>query len=71
VFNLKELEKLGGKAGIGTLFRKNFEMLVPQTVKDVLESLISDNLVESDKIGAGNFYWSLPSKAYQNVPKIS
>jgi len=56
VFNLKELEKLGGKAGI-----------VPQTVKEVLESLISDNLVESDKIGSGNFYWSLPSKAYQNL----
>ena len=28
---------------------------------------MSDNLVESDKIGAGNFFWSLPSKAYQNV----
>lgn len=40
---------------------------VPQTVKDVLEALMSDNLVEGDKIGAGNFYWSLPSKAYQNV----
>lgn len=41
--------------------------IVPQTVKEVLESLVNDNLVEGDKVGAGNFFWSLPSKAYQNV----
>ena len=29
--------------------------------------LISDNLVDSDKIGAANFYWSLPSKTYQTL----
>jgi len=56
VFNLKELEKLGAKAGI-----------VLQTVKDVLDSLVCDNLVESDKIGAGNFFWSLPSKQFQTL----
>jgi len=56
VLNLKELEKYGPKAGI-----------VLQTVKEVLESLLSDDLVETDKIGAANFYWSLPSKAFQNL----
>mmetsp|Transcript_75932 Transcript_75932/g.88300 ORF Transcript_75932/g.88300 Transcript_75932/m.88300 type:complete len:205 (-) Transcript_75932:180-794(-) len=56
VFNLKELEKHGSKAGI-----------VLQTVKEVLEALMSDNLVESDKIGSANFFWSLPSRAYQSL----
>lgn len=41
-----------------------------QTVKDVLDSLLADNLVLSDKIGAANFFWSLPSQAAQTV-KIS
>ncbi len=43
--------------------------IVLQTVKDVLDSLVCDNLVESDKIGAGNFFWSLPSKQFQTVIK--
>lgn len=39
--------------------------IVPQSVKDVLEILISDEKVDMDKIGSGNFYWSFPSKAIQ------
>ena len=35
VYNLKELEKLGGKAGI-----------VVQTVKDVVQSLVDDGIIE-------------------------
>jgi hypothetical protein len=31
-------------------------------VKEVLESLVNDDLVETDKIGSANFFWSLPSK---------
>ncbi len=53
-FHLKDIEKLGTKKGI-----------IFQSIKDVLDSLVSDNLVESDKIGSSNFYWSLPSKIYQ------
>eukprot|EP01017_Pseudomicrothorax_dubius_P047701 TRINITY_DN8598_c0_g1_i1.p2 TRINITY_DN8598_c0_g1~~TRINITY_DN8598_c0_g1_i1.p2 ORF type:complete len:205 (+),score=66.61 TRINITY_DN8598_c0_g1_i1:122-736(+) len=56
VLNLKELEKYGSKAGI-----------VLQTVKEVLDSLVGDSLVEGDKIGAANFFWSLPSKTYQTI----
>ena len=41
-------------------------MLVPQTVKEVNQSLVDDNLVETDKIGSGAFFWSLPSQV-QNV----
>ena len=50
-FNLKEIEKLGSKAGV-----------VEQTIKDVNQTLLDDNLVQSDKIGSANFYWSFPSK---------
>jgi hypothetical protein len=48
--NLKEIEKLGPRAGV-----------IPQAVKEVNQSLIDDNLVESDKIGIGAFFWALPS----------
>ena len=54
VLNLKEVEKFGAKKGI-TL----------QTVKDVNQSLIDDNLVETDKIGIGCYFWALPSKGFQ------
>ncbi len=50
VFNFKELEKLAPKKGI-----------VLQTVKEVLDALLADNLVETDSIGAGRFFWSFPS----------
>jgi Fe2+ or Zn2+ uptake regulation protein len=56
VFNLKDLEKLGSKAGV-----------VLQTVKDVVQSLTDDRMVEVDKIGSGNFYWAFPSKAFMGI----
>jgi chromosome segregation ATPase len=54
VFNLKEIEKLGSKAGV-----------VLQTIKDVNQALVDDNLVDTDKIGSGNYFWSFPSKVAQ------
>lgn len=36
-------------------------------MKEVLQSLIADDLVNGDKIGAGNFYWSFPSRTQQVV----
>jgi hypothetical protein len=53
-FHLKDIEKLGVKKGI-----------IYQAIKDVLDSLVNDYLVETDKIGSSNFYWSLPSKVLQ------
>lgn len=53
-FHLKDIEKLGTKKGI-----------IYQSIKDVLDSLVNDNLVETDKIGSSSFYWALPSKIYQ------
>ncbi len=31
-------------------------------MKEVLQALVDDGLVDNDKIGAGNFFWALPSK---------
>jgi hypothetical protein len=39
---------------------------VQQTVKDMNQTLVDDFLVFSDKIGSANFFWSFPSKAYQD-----
>ncbi|KAJ3402852.1 Meiotic nuclear division protein 1, partial [Chytridiales sp. JEL 0842] len=52
VFQLKEVEKEGSKRGI-----------VLNTVKEVLESLVADNLVKSEKIGTSNYFWSFPGEA--------
>ncbi|KIM22343.1 hypothetical protein M408DRAFT_291299 [Serendipita vermifera MAFF 305830] len=49
-FQLKEIEKLASKKGV-----------VEKTVKEILLSLVADGLVQSDKIGASNFFWSFPS----------
>ena len=57
VFLLKELEKMGPKE----------KGIVMQSVKDVLMSLVSDDLVESDKIGSSTYFWSFPSKTINTV----
>jgi len=54
-FNLKEIEKAGSAAGV-----------VQQVIKEVNQSLADDSLIQSDKIGAGVFFWSFPSKELQN-----
>ncbi|EGO00303.1 hypothetical protein SERLA73DRAFT_180824 [Serpula lacrymans var. lacrymans S7.3] len=51
-YQLKELEKLGPK----------LKGIVSQTVKEVLQSLVDDGLVQADKIGSSNFFWSFPSQ---------
>jgi hypothetical protein len=67
VQQLKELEKLGPKMkGIGdylllvtpdlSVFASHNEAFCPvsQSVKEVLQSLVDDNLVQMDKIGSSN-----------------
>uniref|UniRef100_A0A453KJU9 Meiotic nuclear division protein 1 homolog n=2 Tax=Aegilops tauschii subsp. strangulata TaxID=200361 RepID=A0A453KJU9_AEGTS len=49
---LKELEKMGPKKGV-----------ISQSVKDVVQSLVDDDLVLRDKIGTSVYFWSLPSCA--------
>lgn len=41
--------------------------VVSQSVKEVLDSLVSDNLVQFDKIGTSNYFWSFPSTALLTV----
>ncbi|KAI8099773.1 meiotic nuclear division protein 1 [Halteromyces radiatus] len=56
VYQLKDLEKIGPKKGINA-----------QSVKDVVQSLVDDDLVITDKIGSSNYYWSFPSAATQAI----
>eukprot|EP01116_Phalansterium_solitarium_P018535 TRINITY_DN4937_c0_g1_i1.p1 TRINITY_DN4937_c0_g1~~TRINITY_DN4937_c0_g1_i1.p1 ORF type:complete len:208 (+),score=60.68 TRINITY_DN4937_c0_g1_i1:578-1201(+) len=51
VFTLKELEKVAAKE----------KGIVSQTVKDILQSLVDDNMVKQDKVGTGNYFWLFPS----------
>lgn len=44
--------------------------MVQQTIKDINQSLVDDFMVSSDKIGSANFFWSFPSKAYQDQINI-
>lgn len=40
------------------------------SVKDVLQSLVDDNMVDTDRIGTSNYFWSYPSKAVNTVRLI-
>lgn len=35
----------------------------PMSVKEVLQSLVDDNMVDCEKVGTSNYYWAFPSKA--------
>ncbi|XP_019058211.1 PREDICTED: meiotic nuclear division protein 1 homolog isoform X2 [Tarenaya hassleriana] len=58
-FLLKELEKMGPKKGV-----------ISQSVKDVVQSLVDDDLVSKDKIGSSVYFWSLPSCAGNQLRNI-
>lgn len=51
VFVLKEVEKMGVSKGVTI-----------QSVKDVLQSLVDDDLVHQERIGASNYFWAFPSE---------
>src|SRR3989338_2622970 len=53
VFTLKEIEKIASKE----------KGIVLQSVKDVLDGLVSDNLVNTDKVGITNVFWQFPSQS--------
>ncbi|KAI5166447.1 hypothetical protein NEIG_02112 [Nematocida sp. ERTm5] len=59
VFNLKELEKLGQKE----------KGVVPQSMKEVIDILVSENKVKEKKVGITKYYWSFRSdiKLYKEV----
>lgn len=49
-FTLKELEKITAKE----------KGIVAQAVKDVLQTLVDDGLVKSEKIGTSVYFWTFP-----------
>jgi hypothetical protein len=40
---------------------------VTQTIKDVVQSLVDDGMVDLEKIGSANYYWSFQTKALCGV----
>ena len=38
-----------------------------QSVKDVLQGLVDDGMVNSDRIGTSNYFWAFPSEAFNTV----
>ncbi|XP_066140524.1 meiotic nuclear division protein 1 homolog [Euwallacea fornicatus] len=51
-YQLKELEKLAPK----------LKGVVANSVKDVIQRLLDDGLIESDKLGNSIFFWAFPGK---------
>ena len=51
-FQLKEIEKISPKE----------KRITPMSVRKVLQSLVDDNLVDQERIGTSNYFWSYPSK---------
>ncbi|KAM9330447.1 meiotic nuclear division protein 1 homolog [Gastrophryne carolinensis] len=53
VFQLKDLEKIAPKE----------KGITSMSVKDILQSLVDDAMVDSERIGTSNYFWAFPSKA--------
>ncbi|KAL2103260.1 hypothetical protein ACEWY4_000128 [Coilia grayii] len=53
VFQLKDIEKIAPKQ----------KGITPMSVKEVLQSLVDDNMVDSERVGTSNYFWAFPSKA--------
>eukprot|EP00833_Pecoramyces_ruminatium_P015561 jgi/Orpsp1_1/1189593/evm.model.d7180000073110.1 len=49
-YQLKELERQAPK----------LKGVVSQSVKEVIDSLVADSLINCEKIGTSNYYWSFP-----------
>ncbi|KAM6440842.1 meiotic nuclear division protein 1 homolog isoform 4-T4 [Liasis olivaceus] len=53
VFQLKDIEKIASKE----------KGITAMSVKDILQSLVDDGMVDTDRIGTSNYFWAFPSKA--------
>nr|GFB84737.1 meiotic nuclear division protein 1 homolog [Tanacetum cinerariifolium] len=45
--------------------------VISQSVKDVIQSLVDDDLVSKDKIGTSVYFWSLPSCVGNQLRNVS
>ncbi|KAI9208970.1 meiotic nuclear division protein 1 [Polychytrium aggregatum] len=59
-WQLKELEKMAPK----------MKGIVTQSVKEVLDGLVSDAMVNTEKIGTSNYFWAFPSAGLQTRKRI-
>ena len=41
-------------------------VVVTQAVKDVVQGLVDDKLIDTDRIGASTYFWSFPSESVTN-----
>uniref|UniRef100_A0A7S0ZPB8 Meiotic nuclear division protein 1 homolog n=1 Tax=Noctiluca scintillans TaxID=2966 RepID=A0A7S0ZPB8_NOCSC len=55
-YTLKELESLGKSKGV-----------IPQAVKEVVESLCADGAIINDKVGSQSIFWALPSQELVSI----
>ncbi|XP_065453951.1 meiotic nuclear division protein 1 homolog isoform X3 [Chrysemys picta bellii] len=53
VFQLKDMEKIAPKE----------KGITAMSVKEILQSLVDDAMVDTDRIGTSNYFWAFPSKA--------
>uniref|UniRef100_A0A8D2KU19 Meiotic nuclear division protein 1 homolog n=1 Tax=Varanus komodoensis TaxID=61221 RepID=A0A8D2KU19_VARKO len=53
VFQLKDIEKIAPKE----------KGITAMSVKEILQSLVDDGMVDTDRIGTSNYFWAFPSKA--------
>ncbi|XP_074085208.1 meiotic nuclear division protein 1 homolog [Macrotis lagotis] len=53
VFQLKDMEKIAPRE----------KGITSMSVKEVLQSLVDDGMVDSERIGTSNYFWAFPSKA--------
>lgn len=53
-FQLKDLEKIAQKE----------KGITSMSVKEVLQSLVDDNMVDTERIGTSNYFWAYPSKVF-------
>nr|KAJ3418961.1 Meiotic nuclear division protein 1 [Polyrhizophydium stewartii] len=58
-FNLKELEKIAPKS----------KGIIEKSVKEVVESLVNDGIVQTEKIGSSNYFWSFPGAEAHQIRK--
>ena len=42
-------------------------LLDAMSVKDILQSLVDDDMVDTERIGTSNYFWAFPSKALNKV----
>jgi hypothetical protein len=55
IFSSQELEKIAPKE----------KGITEQSVKDVVQSLVDDGLVDTDKIGTSVYFWAFPRYSRQ------